>query len=122
MTMANKILVIDDEISLLKILSKYLEKLGKGVDIAETGKEGINILKENADDYIGLICDYNLPDESSEEILQEVKNLNPNIKIILSTGFAVEEIKNRFKSIKIDATLQKPYSFSDFKNLISNLF
>jgi len=116
-----KILVIDDEPSLLKIMGKFLEKLKWSSVTAETGVIGQEIYEKDPNSFYGVIIDYNLPNESSESILVYLKSLNPNLKVVLSTGFAVEEISRQFTKITIDKTLQKPFSLTDFKQMLDVL-
>lgn len=116
-----KILVIDDEPSLLKIMGKFLDKLKWIPVTAETGEIGQNLFKEDPSSFYGVIIDYNLPNESSEDILVSLKSLSPNLKLVLSTGFAVEEISRQYTKITIDKTLQKPFSLTDFKQMLDVL-
>ena len=119
--MTSRILVIDDEKSLLKILKRFLEKLNYIPELAETGEKGLALFKENPTGYDLLIIDYNLPDQMNSEFLPLLRSINPDVKIILSTGYAVEEILQEFCDIHIDGTLQKPFSFTDLKTLLQSL-
>lgn len=121
MTEQKKILVIDDEPSLLKIMGKFLEKLKHQPVVADNGEKGKELFHQDPTSFYGVIIDYNLPNESSEEILVTLKNQNPNLKIVLSTGFSVDEISQQFTQISIDKTLQKPFSLMDFKNMLDTL-
>ena len=116
-----RVLVIDDEKSLLKIMRRFLEKLNFKPDLAETGEKGLDLFKENPKVYDVLIIDYNLPDQTNSEFLPLLRSINPDVKIILSTGYAVEEIAQEFSHIRIDGTLQKPFSFTDLKDLLKSL-
>ncbi len=123
MSEPKKFLIIDDEPSLLLIMGKFLKKLGYDSDTANNGKDGIQLCQNNQEGYYGLFIDYNLPDLPSAEIILRIKKKNPNIKIILSTGFEVDDVLKKFKdmNIEINNTLQKPYTFEDFKNLIETI-
>ena len=116
-----RVLVIDDEKSLLKIMRRFLEKLNFEPDLAETGEKGLDLFKENPKAYDVLIIDYNLPDQTNSEFLPLLRSINPDVKIILSTGYAVEEIAQEFSHIRIDGTLQKPFSFTDLKDILKSL-
>ncbi len=115
-----RILIIDDEPSLLKILGKFLEKLDFDPDTANSGETGYDKFSQNPDGYYGVIIDYSLPGMSSNEILSKIKQLNPAVKTVLSTGFSVNELSKEF-DVKIDATLQKPFTFADFKKTMQEL-
>jgi len=118
MTETQKILIIDDEPILLKILSKFLQKLNIPSETAELGKKGLEIFKKDPSTFSYAFIDYNLPELSPKDIISEIKTLNPQTKIILSTGYSVEDIKRELQPIEIDGTLQKPFTFDDVKKVL----
>ena len=78
------ILVIDDEISQGEVIAGFLEKLGFKVLLAASGKEGIDIVKEEPVDLI--LTDYLMPGKNGLEVFKESKQLNPLIEVILITA------------------------------------
>ncbi|WP_457559209.1 response regulator [Candidatus Harpocratesius sp.] len=122
MTSPKKILIIDDEKPLLKIMEKFSERLNWTAVIAENGKQGIELfMSANPESFSGVIIDYNLPNESSEQILSDLKVQNPQLKCVLTTGFSASDISNNFTKVTVDYTLQKPFSLNDFKELLEKL-
>jgi len=121
MSSSKKILIIDDEKSLLKIIEKFLQKLGHSGVTAENGDDGITAFSADPQSFYGVIIDYNLPGKSTEDTLVEIKQKNSEIKVVLSTGFAVNEIAAEFRRVRIDSTLQKPFTITDFKSMIEKL-
>ncbi|UYP45166.1 Regulator of RpoS [Candidatus Lokiarchaeum ossiferum] len=121
MSSSKKILIIDDELSLLKIMGKFLQKMGHSSITAENGRKGISLFGDDPSSFDAVFIDYNLPELSSHEIVKELRSLNSEIKVILSTGFAVDDISKEFDQIGINGTLQKPFAFNDFKQIIEQL-
>ncbi|MCF2139903.1 MAG: response regulator [Candidatus Lokiarchaeota archaeon] len=122
MTDPKKILIIDDEMPLLKIMEKFSERLKWVAVTAESGEKGKELfLSEKPESFSGVIIDYNLPNESSEQILSDLKEHNPQLKCVLSTGFSATDISNNFTKVTVDYTLQKPFSLTDFKELLDKL-
>ena len=119
--MPSKILVIDDEEALLKIMKRFLEKLNCIPELASTGEIGLALFKANPTAYDALIIDFNLPDQTNSEFLPHLRSINPDVKLILTTGYAVEEIAQEFSHIRLDGTLQKPFTFTDLKILLESL-
>ena len=117
----NKILVIDDESALLKIIGRFLSKMEFQADLAESGSEGITKFKGDPVGYKGVVIDYSLPEMPCKDIIGQIRALNSDIKIILSTGFSAKELKNE-KDLAVDDTLQKPFTFDDFKEVIKRNF
>ena len=80
-----KILIIDDEVAICTILSKFLNKNGYKTDIATCGKQGIKMLKE--DQYDLLLCDYNLGDIYGSDVLEQIKKTSMKIIVIFISGY-----------------------------------
>lgn len=94
--MKNKILIIDDEINVGLLLSRYLTKNGFEVSNTTTGTSAIEMLENEKFDLI--LCDYRLDDTDGREILKHVKENYPATGVIIITGYsdirlAVELIK-----------------------------
>jgi len=80
-----KILIIDDDISICKILSKFLEKSGYEVATALSGKQAFQMLKKDVFDLI--LCDYNLGDIKGLEVLSKINQLYPQSIVIFISGY-----------------------------------
>jgi DNA-binding response OmpR family regulator len=79
-----KILVLDDEYSILLMLKKMLEKEGHEVDIALNGKDGMVLFEQNKPDL--LITDIIMPEKEGLETIFELRQKHPELKIIAISG------------------------------------
>lgn len=79
-----KILIIDDEALIRKMLRKVLEKNGYEVMEACNGNEGIKFFKEHLPDMV--ITDLLMPEKEGLETIKEIKRISPDIKIIAISG------------------------------------
>ncbi len=109
------ILVIDDELMICEAISSYLKKQGLSVFMAHTGKEGLEILKEQEISFV--ILDLMLPDMSGEEICSIVRRQS-RIPIIMLTAKTMEEDMINGLSIGADDYITKPFSL---KNLYARI-
>jgi DNA-binding NtrC family response regulator len=80
-----KILVVDDEEKIRDILEKFLTKSGFEVIKATGGQEAIEILRSDIKLDL-VVLDMKMPKVSGADVLQEMKNLNKMISVILLTG------------------------------------
>jgi len=87
--MKQTILIVDDEINSLKVLSATLRKESFNVETARTGEEAISRFKNNHVDLV--ISDYKLPGIDGEALLEEIKAKNPNMPVILMTAYGTIE-------------------------------
>jgi len=100
------ILWIDDEIDLLKIQILFLETKGHKVTTANNGYDALDLVKDNNYDIIFL--DENMPGMNGLEVLQKVKEINPNIPIVMVTKNEEEDIMDEAIGSKISDYLIKP--------------
>jgi len=105
------ILIIDDEEVVLATSRLALEHLGYKVLSANTGMEAISIVETAGEDIDLAILDIGLPDISGDKVCQKIQELRPNIKVVVSTGYMVEDITDDMK-IKAQGFIQKPFSMS----------
>ncbi len=80
-----KILVIDDDVQVREILNVNLKELGHNVLLVENGKEGLKAV-ENENPAL-VICDLILPDKNGIKVLEEIKECNPKIQVILISSY-----------------------------------
>jgi two-component system response regulator HydG len=84
--MNQKILVIEDDLDLSQLLKRFLTKNGYDVFNAHNGKKGIEIIEEIRPDLI--LCDFRLGDLDGAQIIQKAKEIDPNLPIIIITGYS----------------------------------
>ncbi len=116
--MEKKIIVIDDEEFIRLNLERIFQEGHYSVTTFENGNSAIEFLKEN--DANLAFLDLNLPDRNGIEILQEIKKINPELLVIVITGFAsVESAVNALKLGAYDY-IKKPFK-ADAIKLITKL-
>jgi len=104
----HKILIIDDDEMQLKILSSILAPEGYQIHATADGPQGILIFKEQRPDLV--LLDIGLPSMSGLEVLREIRDLEPNAKIIVITGYgSVESVVLTIRSGACDF-IHKPYN------------
>jgi len=114
--MAYKVLVIDDDVSLLDLLKFQLEKKGFEVLTADKGQKGIELIQENDLDVI--VTDLHLPDINGIEMVKRAKEISPATEIIMITGEGSTE--KAIEATKAGAFyyIEKPLEFEELLLLI----
>lgn len=114
--MANKALVIDDDISTLELMRFQLQTEGFEVTTAENAQKALNCLNENIFDII--LTDLNLPDMSGIEMVKHCKESLPETEIIMVTGYGSTE--KAIEATKAGAFyyVEKPVEFDELLVLI----
>lgn len=111
-----RILVVDDDESIRKILATILEEKGYVVDTAENGKEAIE--KSNAKFYNLALIDIRLPDMEGTKLLTAMKETTPKMVKIIITGFP--SLQNAMEAVNkgADAYILKPFNMDNVLNTI----
>jgi two-component system response regulator AtoC len=105
------ILVIDDDVSIRETLKLYLTEEGYTVDTAQSGTEGINKYVQNPADVV--ILDIRLPDVDGFCVLEDLKEENENVKVIMITAYYdMETTINAMKGGAFDY-LHKPFNLDE---------
>ena len=89
-----KVLMIDDNVELVNMVKEYFSDHAN-INItleAYDGLQGIKLIKENQSDYDVVILDLIMPKKDGIDVLEEMKNLNINKKVIVLTSYNTEEM------------------------------
>ncbi|MFN0082354.1 MAG: response regulator, partial [Ferruginibacter sp.] len=99
MSTKKKILIIDDDLDMCMVLSKFLLRNGYDVETANSGAKGIAKFKD--DNFDIVICDFRLGDKDGKDILKEIKIISPDTIVLIITGYS--DIKIAVDVIKMGA-------------------
>ena len=117
-----KIFVFDDEISILLMVRKMLEKNGHEVETALNGKEGIELFEKGKPDL--LITDIIMPEKEGLETIFTLKKKYPDLKIIAISGggrIGPDEYLPVAKLLGASAVFQKPLIPKEFMQTVTDL-
>lgn len=117
-----KILVFDDEPSILLMIKKMLEKAGHEVEIALNGKDGMVLFEKNKPDL--LITDIIMPEKEGLETIYELRRKYPDLKIIAISGggrIGPDGYLPGAKLMGANAVFTKPLVPKEFLQTISDL-
>jgi two-component system NtrC family response regulator len=113
------ILILDDEAAQRDILTGYLKKKGYKIFSASSGREGIEIIKNNPVDII--LSDFKMPDLNGIEVLEQVKKINPEISFVIVTAYGT--VENAVKAMRLGAFdyISKPVDLDELDIMIERI-
>ena len=117
-----KIIVFDDEPSILNMIKKMLERAGHDVEVALNGKEGMALFKKFKPDM--LITDIIMPEKEGLETIFELRKKHSDLKIIAISGGGRIGPDGYLPSAKLfgaDVVFQKPLVQKEFMKAVSSL-
>lgn len=113
------ILIVDDEVNISQLLSKFLIRNGYNATIASSGASATEQLSQNAFDLV--LCDFRLEDSDGREMLKHIKAHYPQTAVIIITGYS--DIKLAVELIKMGAYdyITKPLYPDEILNTINKV-
>jgi len=125
------ILLVDDESVILDVGGEVLTALGYNVVPAISGKEAIEILRQTMDESGRgkekalkpdlVILDMIMPEMGGAETFDAIKKINPDIKVLLASGYSIEGQATKILASGCDGFIQKPYSMQQISRKIREI-
>lgn len=113
------ILYVEDEKDLREVTHEILKSFTKNQYIAENGQEGLELFKKYEKNIDLIVTDINMPILNGLEMAKEIKNINPNIPIIITTAFSNKEYLLESIDIGIDKYVLKPIDIAKLLQAMS---
>ncbi|HXF64162.1 MAG TPA: response regulator [Caldilineaceae bacterium] len=117
---ARTILVVEDDRIARMALEEIFDLLGYRSLMAANGEEALALYTRHAAEIGLVLSDMKMPRMSGLELYQKLKALNPNIKMVLSTGFSEQE-RSVPEAEGIRAWIQKPYSLDRLMDVVQRI-
>ncbi|MBW2019949.1 MAG: PAS domain S-box protein [Deltaproteobacteria bacterium] len=115
------ILLADDEEIILKVGRELLEAMGYRVLTVRDGKEAIEVYRKNWDDIDIVILDMVMPNMDGGEAYDHLKEINPNIKVVLSSGFSIDGEASEILARGCNGFIQKPFTIKELSGKIRGI-
>lgn len=115
-----RILVVDDDPLALSITQRLLHKSGYSVRTASGGEEAINIYKKHGSEIDLILLDVVMPYVNGEEVYREVQKMNPNVKILVVSGFTPKTAERLLK-VSGAIFLSKPFSRAQLAHAVRDI-
>lgn len=119
--MAYRVLIVDDQREVSRLLKSALETIEQGLDVAEapSGEEALLDARRKQVDL--LVADFRLPGITGVELMKKFRAINPQVRIILITGISDPRLLKEVQSAGADAFFPKPVSIADFLDTVERL-
>jgi PAS domain S-box-containing protein len=115
------ILLIDDEDVVIDVGKESLEVMGYSVFTAKSGQEAVEIFKTKPGKIDLVILDMIMPGMNGMETFGILKSMNPNIKVILSSGYTAETHSSKIMEMGCSGFIQKPYGLTDLSRKVKDV-
>ncbi|KXK36527.1 MAG: Blue-light-activated protein [Candidatus Hinthialibacteria bacterium OLB16] len=114
------ILIVDDEESVRYISKRILESHGFKVLTANDGREGVKAYEAQKEAIDLVLLDMTMPHMDGEEAFRELRLINPDVHVILTSGYTEQEATARFTGKGLAGFIQKPFLPSSLLEIVRN--
>jgi two-component system cell cycle sensor histidine kinase/response regulator CckA len=104
------VLLVDDEETVIDVGRQMLERMGYTVLAARSGKDAIELYRAHKDAIHIVILDLIMPEMSGGETYDEIKKINPRVKVLLSSGYSKDSRATEILARGCNGFIQKPYT------------
>jgi PAS domain S-box-containing protein len=118
---AGRILVIDDEATMLRVVEGMLDHFGYSVITAGNGGEAVDIYRRENGSVDGVLLDFSMPGASGLEVFEQLKEINGGVKALLCSGFIEGADLQKARDSGIRGFIQKPFTAEDLSAKIKEL-
>ena len=115
------VLLVEDEESLIALGARMLEHLGLTVLTAADGLQAVELYRERGKEIALVLMDLTMPHMDGAEAFGELRRLNPDVQVVLASGYSKEDVGSRFAGKRPAGIIQKPYTLSKLREALAGL-
>ncbi len=115
------ILLVDDEQMIVDVGQQLLEHLGYSVQTAGSGQEAIELLTDNHKNIDLVILDLIMPEMGGGETFDALREIAPDMRVLLSSGYALEGEASEILARGCNGFIQKPFTINDLSDKVRSV-
>lgn len=112
------VLLIDDEPAVRLVTRKLLTELGRRVVTAECGQRGIDVFEQHQHDIDLVLLDLTMPDLSGAEVLNRLRGIEPNVNVVITSGFQPTDAQYLTNEPNVVGFLEKPHTLANLEAIL----
>ncbi len=115
------VLFVDDEEMIAEVVEDWLERLGYTALVAQNGKEAVRMYEENKDRIDIVVLDMIMPDMGGGETFVRIKEINPDVKVLLSSGYSIDGKATEILNQGCNGFIQKPFKIKELSKKLRDI-
>lgn len=115
------VLVVDDDESVRSLAKNVLQKAGIRILVAADGVEAVEVFQDHRAEVVLVVLDLTMRNRSGEETLRELRRMQPEVKVIVSSGYTAEDVSTQLAGEDAVVFLQKPYKPAQLLDAVRRL-
>ena len=81
-----RVLVVDDELALLRLMRRYLERIGYAVETCSDSQEALNLFVADPNRFQLVVADLSMPQLSGRDLIVKIEEINPQTRVLVCSG------------------------------------
>jgi two-component system cell cycle sensor histidine kinase/response regulator CckA len=115
------ILIVEDERLMLRLVEKVLLQHGYQVLVASDGEEAIEVYRRHKLEIDVVLLDVDLPKLTGWDVLLKMKEENPDVRVVIATGFLEPKMKTEMFRVTVKHFVDKPYMLDEVVETLQTL-
>ena len=115
------VLLIDDEDMIIDVGEELLKKLGYNTFSAKNARQTLEVCQKNKDQIDIVILDMIMPDINGGETYDMLKKINPDIKVLLSSGYSIDGMAQEILDRGCNGFIQKPFNIKELSQKLREI-
>ena len=107
------VLLVDDEVVIINVVTPILEGMGYNVLIARCGEEAIEVYKKNGQQIDLVLLDMAMPAMGGSETYDSLKEVDPDVKVLLTSGYSIDGQATAILERGCDGFIEKPFTINE---------
>jgi len=112
------VLIIDDEETVRTATDRMLRHMGFEVRMAVDGQDGLEQFRADPQAFALVLLDLTMPRLDGEKTLHAIRELRPDTRVLMMSGFSEQEVSARFDSARPDGFLEKPFRLAKLRDIV----
>ncbi|GIN20289.1 MAG TPA: response regulator [Bacillus bacterium] len=114
--MREKVLIVDDQFGIRTLLNEVLQKEGYEIFQAANGFQALSVTEQHAPDLV--LLDMKIPGMDGLEILKKMKEINPDIRVLIMTAYGELDLIEQTKKLGALAHFSKPFDIEEIRSAV----
>ena len=115
------LLIVDDEEAVRVVAKEILERQGFTTLVAVDGREALELFEAHRDKITVALVDLTMPEMDGQEVMEALRAIQPNLPVIITSGYSEEDIMERFQDAPPAAFIKKPYRSRELVTLMKKV-
>jgi len=115
----SRILIVDDQEGIRKLLTEACSFLGFNVEVASTGREALEIAKKH--NFEIALVDLKMAEMNGIDTMKRLMKTVNGLKGIVMTGYGDSDLLDEAQNVKIDAVIRKPFNLQEIKEVLEKV-